>query len=185
VSWRVGDARTITFTHDMGAGHVANIDVSRDGGATWAPLGSLTTTAATSGSYPWTVTGPATSSGRVRVTWAGDPAATDMSNRNFTILPRVTVTAPNTAVTWTAGSLRTVAWAHNLGLGARVDIDFSPDAGATWIALARGVASNKATTGSASVTMPAMATAQALIKVTQSDDPSQSDVSNVPFTLTP
>ncbi len=183
VSWRAGDSKNITFSHNMGIGQTALIDVSRDGGSTWSRLASFVTTSATSGSFAWIVTGPASNQARIRVSWAVDPSVTDMSDVNFKILPRTTVTAPNTAVVWGAGSTRTVSWSHNLGVGGKVDIEFSPDKGATWVMVASAVASAAATTGSYSGPMPTTVTAVALIRVSPTMDPVSGDVSDVPFTL--
>jgi hypothetical protein len=167
----------------MGVGRTANIDVSRDGGATWSLVTTFTTTSATSGTYPWVVSGPPTIQARIRVSWTVDPSVTDSSNVNFTILLRTTVTAPNTAVTWGAGSTRTVTWTHNLGAGGAVNIDFSPDNGATWAPVALGVASATATTGTYTGPMPTTVTTQGLIRVSPTTDPTSGDVSDVPFTL--
>jgi len=183
VSWRVGDARSITFTHTLGVGKAVNIDVSRDGGTTWAPIAVFTTTNATSGTYSWAVSGPPTQLALVRVSWTVDSTVTDSSDVVFKILPRTTVTAPNTAVTWGAGSTRTVTWSHNLGTGGLVDIDASTDGGATWARLASGVASNAATTGTYSGPMPTTATTNALIRVAPSSDSTLGDVSDVAFVL--
>jgi hypothetical protein len=183
VSWRAGDTKNIKFTHNMGVGQTVNIDVSRDGGATWGPVTTFTTTSATSGTYPWAVSGPPTKQARIRVSWMVDPSVTDSSDVNFTILPRVTVTAPNTAVTWGAGSTRKITWTHNLGAGGTVNIDFSADNGATWAPVALGVASATATTGTYTGPMPATVTTQGLIRVSPTIDPTLGDVSDVPFTL--
>lgn len=164
-------------------GQAVNIEVSRDAGATWSPVSTFTTTSATSGTYSWTVSAPPTNQARIRVSWTADPLVTDTSNVNFAILPRTTVTAPNTAVVYGAGSTRLITWSHNLGVGGLVDIAFSPDNGITWASLALGVASSTATTGTYTAPMPATVTTQALIRVSPSSDPSLGDVSNVPFTL--
>jgi len=183
VSWRAGDTKNITFSHTMGVGQTVNIDVSRDGGATWSFISTFTTTSGTSGSYAWVVSGPVTKQARIRVSWTVDLVVTDMSDVQFTILPRTTVTAPNTAVNWGAGSIRQITWSHNLGVGGLVDIAFSPDNGITWVPLAQGVASGTATTGSYTTPMPTTLTTQALIRVVPSIDPTLGDVSDVPFTL--
>lgn len=183
VSWRAGDTKSITFSHTLGVGRTVLIEVSRDAGATWSSVSTMTTTSATSGTFAWVVSGPATTTARVRVSWDADAAVSDVSDVNFTILPRTTVSAPNTAVTWGAGSRRTVSWTHNLGLGGLVDVDFSADAGATWSRLVTGVASSAATTGSYVGPMPTVVTTQALMRVSPSGDISVGDVSNVVFTL--
>jgi hypothetical protein len=109
----------------------------------------------------------------------------DASDVDFTITSRVSVTAPNTAVTWGAGSTRTVTWNHNLGPDDTVDIAFSPDAGATWVPVASAVANDSLTTSTWTGRLPSIATTQGLIRVSWSADPSDADVSNVVFTLLP
>jgi hypothetical protein len=182
-SWQAGVSKNITFSHTMGTGQPVSIELSRDGGSTWGPIGSMTTTSSTSGTFAWVVTGPTTTAAQVRVKWATDAAVTDTSDVNFTITPRTKVSAPNTAVTWAAGSTRTVSWTHNLGLGGLVDIAFSPDNGTSWWAVTANVASSAATSGSTTIVMPLTQTTQALIRVSPAGDPSTGDASNVPFTL--
>ena len=67
-----------------------------------ASLQRLTTTGA-SVTYAWTVTGPPAAGVRIRARWAADATVFDVSDVGFTILPSITVTAPNTSVTWGAG----------------------------------------------------------------------------------
>ena len=122
VSWRIANTQNITFSHNFGTGQRVAVDVSRDAGATWTSINpAFVTTSSTSGTVPWVVTGPITSTARARVTWSGNPAITSASPVNFTVLDRITVTAPNTAVTWTVGSTRSITWNHNLGTGTNVE----------------------------------------------------------------
>ena len=167
----------MTFTHDLGVGHLVNIDVSRDGGMTWTSVDTLTTTAATSGTYAWLVSGPSTTQARIRVSSAS-VAASDVSDVNFTIAAAITVTAPNSAVTWGAGSTRTIAWTHTLGAGQAVDIAFSPDNGATWIPMASGAPYSSATTGSYSGPLPSVVTTLGRVGVTWSTESSERDLSD-------
>ena len=183
VAWRAGSVHNITFTHNMGVGQVVDIELSRDGGSTWSPITSVTTTAATSGSVPWIVSGPPTSQALIRAAWAVDRTVIDVGGSTFTISPRIALTVPNTAVTWGAGTTRTITWSHNLPAADTVDIDLSPDSGSTWIQVARGVANATAMTGTYSGSMPPVVTTRALIRVSQSSDPSAFGVSAVPFTL--
>jgi hypothetical protein len=182
-SWQAGVSKNITFSHTMGTGQPVNIELSRDGGGTWSPIGSMTTTSSTSGTFAWVVTGPTTSAAQVRVKWATDSVVSDTSDVNFTITPRTKVSAPNTAVSWAAGSMRTVSWTHNLGVGGLVDIAFSADNGATWSVVTSNVPSSAATTGSTVVAMPLTQTTQARIRVTPSADPTSGDASDVSFTV--
>jgi hypothetical protein len=86
VSWTIGSVRGISWSHNLGAGERVRIDLSRDGGATWTPLiADVANSGNASGTYSWMVTGPATTSARIRVTWLGNGAAEDAGNVNFRI----------------------------------------------------------------------------------------------------
>ena len=90
VTWTVGSARVITWTTSSSftAGATFRVELSRDGGTTYELLtASVPNATSTSGSYNWTVTGPATTQGRVRVTWTVNDRVTDISNSSFTIGP--------------------------------------------------------------------------------------------------
>jgi uncharacterized repeat protein (TIGR03803 family)/VCBS repeat-containing protein len=183
VTWAAGTSRTLGTSHNLGAGQSIAFDVSRDGGSTWTPVG-VATSSATTANLSWTVTGPPTTQARIRATWISNPGTSDVNDANFTISPRVTVTMPNTAVVWTAGTLRTVTWTHTLGLGQLVNIDVSTNNGATWSSVATNVPNTTATSGAATVRMPDTVTTQALVRVSPVSFPvADGDVSNVPFKL--
>ena len=116
----------------------------------------------------------------------GSVSAEDISDVDFTISPRIHVTAPNTAVSWIAGSTHTITWTHNYtGPAQAFDVDFSPDAGATWTRLASDVLAASATTGTYTGAMPGTPTTQALIRVVAANTTldRDRDTSDVPFTL--
>lgn len=181
--WAAGTTHTITTSHNLGAGQSVAFDVSRDGGSTWSSVGAATTTT-TSASLSWAVTGPPTNQARIRATWTANPGVFDISDVNFTIAPRVTVTSPNSNVIWAAGTLRTVTWNHTLGLGQLVNIDVSTNNGVTWSPVATNIPNSATNSGSATVRMPETLTTQALVRVSPVSFPLDGDQSNVPFTLT-
>ena len=184
VNWVIGSSHNVTWTHNLGAAESVRLEWSADGGTTWTPLAnSVPNGTNTSGSFNWTVTGPVTNAARIRVVWTKDSAVQDMSDVNFRVASRITVTAPNTNVTWGAGSVRTVTWNHNYGAAQTFDIAFSPDNGATWSQVASGIPAATATTGSYSGQMPTNVTTQALMRVSPAGNAGDGDVSNVPFTL--
>jgi hypothetical protein len=80
------------------------------------------------------VTGPTTTSARVRATWTVNGEATDVSNANFTIAnPTITVTSPNnSSTTWTVGTSPNVTWTSNLGSLENVRIELSINGGSTY-----------------------------------------------------
>ena len=74
--------------------------MSRDNGATWAVVAaSVQSATASSGLFPWQVTGPATSQGRIRVRALNVPVS-DISNVRFRIAaPVITVTQSSSTTT--------------------------------------------------------------------------------------
>ena len=185
VSWRVDGSQTLRATHNLGAGQQVAFDLSVDDGATWAELSQVTTGASAAVTYQWLVALPTSNLARIRARWVLTPAVTDVSDVAFRILPRITVTAPNTAVTWGAGSTRTVSWTHNLGTTEPVDIAFSADGGTSWTTVASAVANATATTGTTSVVLPDTPTSTGLVRVSQTSNPAHFDVADVFLTLVP
>jgi hypothetical protein len=84
VTWAIGSVQTITWTHNLGAGAQFLIEVSR--GGVWSTIAPAAPGGgATSGSYDWTVVGPATSNAKIRVTWTGGTTVRDSSDVAFRI----------------------------------------------------------------------------------------------------
>jgi hypothetical protein len=95
----------------------------------------------------------------------------------------ITVSAPNTAVTWPVGTTQTIRWTDNLGSGATVRLEISRDGGATWGPIAASVAQSSSTGGSFNWTVTGPVTASARIRATWTLIPSVTDTSNVNFTI--
>ena len=85
VDWGIGQMHAIRFTHNLGPDQQVSVELSRNGGATWTGLGSVTTLD-DDGTLAWTVSGPATDHAKVRVSWNGGAAA-DVSAQEFQIRP--------------------------------------------------------------------------------------------------
>jgi len=184
VSWPIASTQAISFNHNLGIGATVVIDLSRDGGATWTTINpGFVTTSPTAGSFDWTVSGPATTAARLRLRWADDPAVASASGTSFTLLDWITVSEPNTAVTWTTGSTHSIAWNHSLGTSRTVNIDVSRDGGSTWARVATNVANASASNGTFSWVVTAPGTTQARIRLSASDTPSVADASDVNFTI--
>ena len=97
-TWPIAATRTIRWSHNLGIAETVDIEVSRDGGATWEVVASGQANATnTSGTFDWLVSGPATTTARVRVTWSGGMAVTDLSNADFRIRVRLDAPSPTTA----------------------------------------------------------------------------------------
>ena len=89
-SWEIGSWQTITWTPGSGTG--AAIAISRDGGTGWL---DIATGLANTGTYSWTVVGPATTQGKIMVTTS---AGSDASNGVFTIKVAGEVSKPGKPV---------------------------------------------------------------------------------------
>lgn len=172
--WPIGAVKAITWA---GTGFIGNvkIEVSRNGGSTWILLNSN----AANGTWNWTVTAPATSQARVRVTSVTNPAVTDMSNTNFTVGGgTLTITAPNGGEVWTVGSTRTITWLST-GLIGNVKIELSRTNGSTWSILNAGTQND----GTFSWVVTAGAAPQARIRITSLTDVTVTDQSNATFII--
>ena len=184
VNWGVGSTQTIAWTHNLGVGSTVNIDASRDGGTTWKLIASsVANTSDTTGSYTWVVSGPRTTSARIRVrTASGD--VTDASDVNFTIAaPFVMVTSPNSAVQWTIGSTQAITWTHNLGTAGALKVEVTRSGGSPWSVIT-GFAQNAGdSTGSYNWTVSGPSTSAARIRLTWTANTAVSDRSNVNFTI--
>jgi hypothetical protein len=96
----------------------------------------------------------------------------------------VTVTAPNTAVSWPVGSVRQITWTHNLGAGSTMRLEVSRDGGATWELISASVVNAGATTGSYAWTVTGPTTTAARIRATWTARTTLGDISNVNFSIT-
>jgi len=129
LAWRVGSTLEGAFLHNLGLGAPVTIELNRDypaGG--WEVLTSNHRTASTtSSSFLWTVTGPLTAKARIQARGTDVPAAQDVGNADFSIISRVTVVSPNTALSLKVGKSALIKWAHNLGKGSTYDLAIDRD----------------------------------------------------------
>jgi hypothetical protein len=124
----VGATTPITW-HSLGAGANVDIDISRDGGATWEEIAGF---ADNTGSYLWTVTAPYSNNCRIRVTGTAITPVSDTSNADFTISSRgIVVTSPNGGEVFLVGDTMPISW-DSSGAGANVKIEISRNGGGSW-----------------------------------------------------
>ncbi len=174
-TWSIGSTQAIQWNSSGVSGNV-KIELSRDGGTSWTTLVNNT---ANDGSQSWSVSGPAMTQARVRVSSMSNASIADTSNANFTInTGSITVSSPNGGETWPIGSTHAIQWSSN-GISGNVKIALSRDGGATWTTLSNSTANNG--TKNWKVTKPA--TTQARIRVSSVNSPSVADTSNANFTI--
>ncbi|MCW3083969.1 MAG: hypothetical protein JWP12_1335 [Bacteroidetes bacterium] len=180
--WQVGGpTQNITWAA-VGTSTNLTIQYSTDNGATW---NTITTTAnAASGTYPWTIPNTPSTQCLVKIFDASNTCKFDVSNATFTISPPtpvITVTAPNTAVTYYVANAYNINWTSAYLSSSFVKIEYSIDNGASWISIVASVANS----GSYTWTVPNTPSTQCLVRVSEFGNPSVNDISNVDFTIAP
>ncbi len=175
-SWEVGSAQHIKWT-SIGISGTVDIDVSRDGGATWKR--AISSVAASAGDKVWTVSGSSSTQARIRVS---NRSYSDASNTDFTILaPGITVTSPNGDETFQIGSTAAVTWnSVSLPAKAMVKIEESRDSGTTWKTIFPAVPNS----GSKTWTVTGPSTSRGRVRVSIGTA-GASDASNADFTILP
>ena len=114
--WVVGTQKNITWG-GLGLGTV-DIELSRDGGLSWTTLYAATPN---DGTQAWAVTGPPTADALVRITDTEDPAATDVSDAPFALIPgTLALSAPNGGERLAIGSLQPILWQTSTGGSVRL-----------------------------------------------------------------
>jgi sugar lactone lactonase YvrE len=136
-NWGYGTDQGITWSTNLGATDAIDIQLSTDGGATWAiTLASNVIARSNKATLTIPALGAPTSMARLRLMWTNPPpgaSATAISPANFKIEPPfVTVKAPNGGETWLVGSTQAVKWISNLGKSENVVIELSTDGGVTY-----------------------------------------------------
>ena len=134
-NWGIGSTQRIQWKHNLSEMTQTRVEISRDGGATYTVLARGVTNQSGSGVFDWLVTGPTTTTAKIRVSWVSwtGAKAVDVSDGPFRIAaPFVRVTAPNGGETWVSGSPATIAWTDNLGAANRVEIRLSTDGGSSY-----------------------------------------------------
>jgi hypothetical protein len=125
--WGLGSTQTIRWAHNLGARVGVAIDLSRDGGATWEPLEARVDTSGTeTTAWKWTVTGPATQRGVLRIKSLDGIAAGEL--HSIVIAPPFIQLAPvRPATPWHACEPRRLRWTSNLGRSDVVQLQMSGD----------------------------------------------------------
>jgi uncharacterized delta-60 repeat protein len=175
-NWIGSTAQNITWNSPETIANV-NIDYSTNNGSSWT---SVASNIANSGFYAWTVPATLSSNCLVRISDSSNASPYDVSDNVFTIATAatLTVTSPNGGENWINGSGHNITWSST-GTIANVNIDYSVDNGSNW----GSVAANIANSGSYAWTVPAIPSANCLIRISDAANSAVFDVSNVKFTI--
>ncbi|MBI2419224.1 MAG: T9SS type A sorting domain-containing protein, partial [Ignavibacteriales bacterium] len=159
--------------------NIANVKIeyTTNNGTNWSTI--TASIAAATGSYAWTVPANATAQAKIKISDVSNNLINDQSNAAFTItVGTLALTAPNGGEVWVEGRSQNITWTSSNV--TNVKLEYSSDNGTNWNTI---IASTAAAAGSYSWNMPGVASSQALVKVTDADHASLSDVSNGVFTL--
>ncbi len=175
-----GSVTNITWIN-YNASNFYNIDYSTDGGLTW--LNIVTNHNTGSSSYAWNVPVINSTNCLVRVTDFTSSCKSDVSDFAFTVqpaVPPVNITSPNGGESWAGCSVHDITWTTN-GTSNLFNLEYSTNGGTSWNTIATNF---NTTTNIYSWTVPNIATAQALVRVTDATASTKTDVSNQVFIIT-
>ncbi|MFA5099641.1 MAG: hypothetical protein WC547_02015 [Candidatus Omnitrophota bacterium] len=126
-NWEVNSTQAITWT-SAGTMSDVRLEYSVNGGANYTVIGAY----ANNGSRNWAIPDLVSESCRVRISDLADSTANDVSDANFNIVPKFTVTAPNTgAEVWIVNESHPITWT-TIGTITNVRIDLSTDGGTNY-----------------------------------------------------
>jgi hypothetical protein len=174
-SWFGGSNQDINWAF---SGIVENVrlEYSLNNGAAWT---ELIHTTPNDGAHPWIVPNTPTGQALIRVSDATDGVPSDASDTTFSIVnSTVAITSPNGGEIWTGESLKKITWTWNGNINA-IKLEYSINNGSSW----NTIVASTGNTGSYNWTLPDVATGAAMVRVTNANGVSPSDVSDGVFTI--
>ena len=175
-NWDVNSVQNITWTST----NVTNvkIDYTTNNGGVW--LNVAASVPAATGSYSWTIPNTPSTQCLVRISDAALASRFDISDNVFTIVPLVTLTAPNGGENWLANSQHNITWTSQII--TNVSIEYSTNNGSNWISV---ISSTPAASGSYNWTVPNTPSTQCLVRISDASNASTNDVSDDVFSIVP
>jgi hypothetical protein len=176
-NWVFGSQHAVTWSSSS----VTNVKIeySTNNGTNWTTISA--STAASAGTYTWTVPSIASTQCIVRVSDPSNSATYDVSNTTFTMLSSsasITVTSPNGGESWTGVAQYAITWTSPTG--TIVKVEYSSDNGSSWKTIVIGLSAKTWTW-----TTPNISSTQCLVRVSDTSNATLSDVSNAAFSIRP
>ncbi len=177
-SWTGNTTHNITWTST----NVSNVklEYTTDGGTNWSTI--ISSTAASAGTYSWTVPNVGSTNCKVRVSDVSGSASASLSGSVFTItqvVAAISLTSPAGGESWAGGSSHNITWTSSSITD--VKLEYTTDAGSNWTTI---IASTTASAGSYSWTLPGVASANCKVRVSDVSNASTNAVSASVFTIT-
>lgn len=176
-NWLVADVDTIKWTS---ANLSENVKIEIDRAYPSGVWETIVASTANDGAHPWTVTGYATSTARVRISGVTQMTVRDTSNADFSVQQRtITISAPNGGETWVVGDVDTIRWSSlNLTENVRIEL-MRAYPGGSWETIAASTANDGVHPWI--VTSPLTTTAR--IRITGTVHGIAADTSHADFTI--
>ncbi len=173
----VGSSLSISWSSSFMSGPL-RILLSRDGGLAYPE--TLFANTSNDGSQLWTVTGPLTSTARIKVESIDIPGVFDTSNSDFNIVqPTIAMTLPDGGEVWEVGSTQTIQWGST-DLTGNVRIELSRNGGVSYAEI---LFSSIPDDGSETWVVDVHPTGSARIRVTALGAPGVADASEADFSI--
>lgn len=155
-----------------------DLEYSTDGGNSWTLIDSNVTAY----EYYWTTPDLVSDACYIRITDGNNPDVYGLSPVfSITGLPTIALVSPNGGETWSYASYAEVSWTGT-NLPYYIYMEYSPDGGTNWQYLGYGY--GDPTGGSAQVSVPFDASANALVRVSDASAPTAVfDISDAPFII--
>jgi len=178
-SYLAGQTQNITWYSAALASTFVKLEYSSDNGATWNVISAATNN---TGSYAWTIPNITSSQCLVRVSDYGNLATNAVSNATFTIGPYITITSPNGGESWAGCSSYLISWTAGV-TSMNYKIEYSLNNGSTWTTIIAST-TMAGTNCNYAWSVPNSASTTCLVRVSDANDLTKTDVSNAVFTIT-
>ena len=145
-----------------------------------AELLILTSIDASNGSYSWAVPNTVSTQCKVKISDSNNLNNYDISDNFFSIIPTLTVTSPNGGEQWCVGSIKNILW-QNQNIST-INIEYTTNNGTIWLPIARSI---DASNGSYSWAVPNTVSTQCKVKISDSNNLNNYDISDNFFSIIP
>jgi len=187
--WATGTVAQIGWAYTGNPGSTVKIDLYKNGVFYRAIASRVTKGTGGNGVYNWSIpTSVETGADyKVVITSTTNPAYTDASNADFTIVPtQIFLVTPNGGENWQAGSTQQVQWAYYGEPGQSVKLQLLK-AGIAVSTIVSSVSKGSGNVGTYNWTIPAGTTpgGDYQIKITSTSNSKYTDTSDAYFTISP
>jgi hypothetical protein len=177
-NWVIGSTHNITWKSN----NVTNVklEYTTNNGTNWSTV--IASTAASAGTYIWTVPNTASTNCKVRISDVNDAIVNSVSANVFTIsqaaVKTLSITKPVGGENWSVGSAQSITWGSaNI---TSVKIEYTTNNGTNWSTV---IANTPANTGSYTWSVPSTPSANCKVRISDASDATLNSISGSVFTI--